>query len=182
VDESALRADEPLAQEGFTDPCRRATSMSFPKISIATSLPRGFGMRSFSRSRAKSIVSCETRLHRCVQVAPPGSDWTVHFLGIFRRNQELVLYMKVSSFDSFLTYVDNSDVDKRWQQNMVNLFVQVPSLRLGERFAMMEEVFHMTKDQTSDTDSDVLNSSASEQFRQGEVYSSRCGRTAFGHG
>jgi L-rhamnose mutarotase len=62
---------------------------------------------------------------------------------IFRRNQELVLYMKVSSFDSFLTYVDNSDVDKRWQQNMANLFVQVPSLRLGERFAMMEEVFHM---------------------------------------
>lgn len=73
---------------------------------------------------------------------------------IFRRNQELVLYMKVTCFDSFLKYVDNSDVDRRWQQNMASLFTPVPSLRDGERFAIMEEVFHMSKDKTSEIGDD----------------------------
>ncbi|ADV83538.1 L-rhamnose mutarotase [Terriglobus saanensis] len=76
---------------------------------------------------------------------------------IFRRNQDLFLYMEVLSFDSFLQYLDESEVDRRWQQEMADLFVQVPSLRSGERFAMMNEVFHMSGQKTSTTDQERTN-------------------------
>lgn len=62
---------------------------------------------------------------------------------IFRRGCELFLYMVVPNFAVLLARVAESDVDRRWQQTMAPLFEPVPSLREGETFAMMEEVFYM---------------------------------------
>jgi L-rhamnose mutarotase len=62
---------------------------------------------------------------------------------IFRRGCELFLYMLVPDFQALLTHLAASDVDRRWQQAMAPLFDPVPSLRRGEIFAMMEEVFYM---------------------------------------
>ena len=62
---------------------------------------------------------------------------------IFRRGQELCLYLLVPDFDKFLAYMDDADVNRRWQQAMSSLFEPVASLRPGERYAMMQEVFYM---------------------------------------
>ena len=62
---------------------------------------------------------------------------------IFRRSQELVLYLLVPDFEEFLNRMSESEVDRRWQQAMTPLFEPVPSLAPGERFAMMQEVFYM---------------------------------------
>jgi len=62
---------------------------------------------------------------------------------IFRRGQELVLYMLVPEFNAFLEHMAESEVDRRWQETMAPLFEPVLSLEPGERFAVMEEVFYM---------------------------------------
>ena len=62
---------------------------------------------------------------------------------IFRRDQELVLYMLVPHFEVFLKHMEKSEVDRRWQAAMAPLFEPVLSLRPGERLAMMQEVFYM---------------------------------------
>ena len=62
---------------------------------------------------------------------------------IFRRGCELFLYMLVPDFQALLTHLAASDVDRRWQQAMAPLFDPVPSLKQGETFAMMEEVFYL---------------------------------------
>ena len=62
---------------------------------------------------------------------------------IFRRGCELFLYMLVPDFQALLSHLAASDVDRRWQQSMAPLFDRVPSLKEGETFAMMEEVFYM---------------------------------------
>ena len=62
---------------------------------------------------------------------------------IFRRGQELFLYLRVPDFDVLLQKLADSDVNLRWQQRVAHLFEPVPSLRPGETFAMMEEVFFM---------------------------------------
>lgn len=63
---------------------------------------------------------------------------------IFRRGQELVLYMLVPDFEAFLEHMGKSEVDRRWQATMAPLFEPVSSLGPGERFAMMQEVFYMS--------------------------------------
>ena len=67
----------------------------------------------------------------------------VHEYSIFRRGQELVLYLLVPDFDIFLDRMEASEVNHRWQLLMAPLFEDVPSLAPGERLAMMKEVFYM---------------------------------------
>ena len=62
---------------------------------------------------------------------------------IFRRGQELFLYLLVPDFDAMMRRMAQSEVDRRWQAMMAELFEPVPSLKPGETRAMMEEVFYM---------------------------------------
>ncbi len=70
---------------------------------------------------------------------------------IFRRNNEVFLYMLVPDFQALIDALAHSDVDRRWQQMMAPLLERVPSLKQGEAFALMEEVFYMqgSKDRPS---------------------------------
>jgi L-rhamnose mutarotase len=63
---------------------------------------------------------------------------------IFRRDQQLFLYMQVPDFQHVLRQMAASEVNRRWQQAMAPLFEPVPGKRPEEAFAMMTEVFHMT--------------------------------------
>ncbi len=62
---------------------------------------------------------------------------------IFRRDQDLVLVMRVEDFDRAWDELDRDPVNQRWQREMGRLFEPVPGLREGERFAMMKEVFYL---------------------------------------
>ncbi len=62
---------------------------------------------------------------------------------IFRRGQELFLYLRVPDFDDLLRRLAASDVNHRWQEQMAPIFEPVPSLKPGETLATMEEVFFM---------------------------------------
>lgn len=62
---------------------------------------------------------------------------------IFRRGQQLFLYMHVPDFDVLTEQLAASDVNRRWQEKMAPLFEPVPDLQAQERFAMMQEVFFM---------------------------------------
>ena len=62
---------------------------------------------------------------------------------IFRRGQELVLYLHVPDFEEFVRRMAGSEVNARWQSLMAPIFEPVLSLAPGERFAMMQEVFYM---------------------------------------
>jgi L-rhamnose mutarotase len=66
------------------------------------------------------------------------SDYT-----IFRRGQELVLVLTVDDFEKACEELDRDPVNQRWQEFMSRLFEPVPDLQLGERFAMMKEVFRL---------------------------------------
>jgi L-rhamnose mutarotase len=63
---------------------------------------------------------------------------------IFRRGQELFLYMHLPDFDELQRQLATSDVNLRWQQKMAPLFEPVLSLAPGEPLATMEEVFYMS--------------------------------------
>ena len=62
---------------------------------------------------------------------------------IFRRGQDLFLYLTVDDFERAWDELDRDPVNQRWQQHMSRLFEPVPGLNPGERFAMMKEVFHL---------------------------------------
>ncbi len=62
---------------------------------------------------------------------------------IFRRGQELFLYLRVADFDRLLEQLAASEVNLKWQAEMAPLFEPVPGLQAGETFAMMREVFYM---------------------------------------
>ena len=62
---------------------------------------------------------------------------------IFRRGQELFLYMHVPDFREFTIHMATREIDQRWQAMMAPIFEPVPNLKPGERFAMMEEVFYL---------------------------------------
>ena len=62
---------------------------------------------------------------------------------IFRRNQQLFLYMHVTDYDELTKRLEASDVNLRWQETMAPLFEPLPDLRPGESQAMMTEVFFM---------------------------------------
>ena len=85
----------------------------------------------------------ETHRHVWPELLAELSDAGVREYSIFRRGQELVLYMLVPDFDLFLARMANSEVDRRWQEFMAPIFEPVPSLAPGERLARMQEVFYM---------------------------------------
>jgi L-rhamnose mutarotase len=62
---------------------------------------------------------------------------------IFRRGQELILYLRVQDFDRAWDELDRDPVNQKWQCFMNRLFEPVPGMGPGERFAMMKEVFYL---------------------------------------
>ena len=68
---------------------------------------------------------------------------------IFRRGQQLFLYMQVPDFQHVLAGMAASEVNQRWQQAMAPLFEPVPGKLPDEAFAMMTEVFYMGGDRPS---------------------------------
>jgi L-rhamnose mutarotase len=62
---------------------------------------------------------------------------------IFRRDQDLFLCLRVDDFDRAWDELDLDPVNQQWQAKMSRLFEPVPDKLPGERFAMMQEVFHL---------------------------------------
>ena len=62
---------------------------------------------------------------------------------IFRRDQDLFLFMHVEDFDAAWRALDQDPTNLQWQQEMSKLFESVPGLKPGEKFAMMKEVFYL---------------------------------------
>lgn len=62
---------------------------------------------------------------------------------IFRRDQDLILCLRVDDFDRAWAELDRDPVNQRWQEFMSRLFEPVPDKRDGERFAMLKEVFYL---------------------------------------
>jgi L-rhamnose mutarotase len=62
---------------------------------------------------------------------------------IFRRDQDLFLFLQVDDFEKAWDELDRDPVNLRWQAFMSRLFDPVPDKRDGERFAMMKEVFYL---------------------------------------
>lgn len=62
---------------------------------------------------------------------------------IFRREQDLFLFMQVEDFDAAWRALDRDPTNLKWQQEMSLLFEPVPDLKPGEKFAMMQEVFYL---------------------------------------
>jgi L-rhamnose mutarotase len=62
---------------------------------------------------------------------------------IFRRGQDLFLSLRVDDFDRAWDELDRDPVNQQWQAKMSRLFEPVPDQLPGERFAMMQEVFHL---------------------------------------
>ena len=62
---------------------------------------------------------------------------------IFRRGQDLFLYLRAEDFESAWDELDRDPVNQQWQQLMSRLFEPVPDQQPGERFAMMKEVFYL---------------------------------------
>ncbi len=62
---------------------------------------------------------------------------------IFRRGQELFLYLRVPDLATYLRQLSESEVNLEWQAKMAPIFEPVPSLQPGEALAFMEEVFFL---------------------------------------
>ncbi|HEY1809974.1 MAG TPA: L-rhamnose mutarotase [Acidobacteriaceae bacterium] len=63
---------------------------------------------------------------------------------IFRRDELLLLTMQVDvDFETTWTKIESDPVNARWQQAMSAYFAPFDSTRPGERFPMMQEVFHL---------------------------------------
>jgi len=62
---------------------------------------------------------------------------------IFRREQDLFLFMHVDDFDAAWCALDQDPTNLKWQKEMALLFEPVPGLKPGEKFAMMKEVFYL---------------------------------------
>jgi L-rhamnose mutarotase len=62
---------------------------------------------------------------------------------IFRRDQDLFLFMQVDDFDAAWRALNQDSTNLKWQQEMAKLFEPVPGLKPDEKFATMEEVFYL---------------------------------------
>ncbi len=62
---------------------------------------------------------------------------------IFRRGQDLFLYLHAEDFERAWDELAADPVNQRWQKEMARLFEPVPGLQPGERFALMKEVFYL---------------------------------------
>jgi L-rhamnose mutarotase len=68
---------------------------------------------------------------------------------IFRRGQQLFLYMRVPNYEQVAKQLAASEVNQRWQQKMASLFEPVLDLQSGGHKAMMDEVFFMQGNATN---------------------------------
>lgn len=96
--------------------------------------------------RVKAGMEAEyDRVHKAVwpELLAEMTGFGVREYSIFRRGQELFLYLRVANFDRLLEQLAASEVNQRWQRTMAPLFEPVPGLEPGEAFAMMREVFYM---------------------------------------
>jgi L-rhamnose mutarotase len=59
---------------------------------------------------------------------------------IFRRGEELFLYLHAPDRSTLFQRLEASDVNQRWQARMAPVFQPVPSLQPGQTVAFMEEV------------------------------------------
>jgi L-rhamnose mutarotase len=62
---------------------------------------------------------------------------------IYRREQLLILTMRVENFDETWARIEADPVNTRWQQAMAPYFAPLDPLHAGERFPMLREVFYM---------------------------------------
>jgi L-rhamnose mutarotase len=62
---------------------------------------------------------------------------------IYRREQLLILTMRVENFDETWARIEADPVNARWQQAMAPYFAPLDPLHAGERFPMLREVFYM---------------------------------------
>ena len=62
---------------------------------------------------------------------------------IFRRGQELFLFMHVENFAGAWEELAKAPANQRWQKEMARLFEPMPDETPGERFALMKEVFYL---------------------------------------
>ena len=62
---------------------------------------------------------------------------------IFRRGQQLFLYLRVPDYGELKQRLAASEVNRHWQQKMAPLFEPVLDLEPGESEATMHEVFFM---------------------------------------
>jgi L-rhamnose mutarotase len=62
---------------------------------------------------------------------------------IFRREQDLFLFMHVADFNAAWRALDADPINLKWQQYMAPLFEPVPGLQPGEKLAVMQEVFYL---------------------------------------
>lgn len=70
-------------------------------------------------------------------------DAGVSDYSIFRRDELVVLSMRVENFERTWDRIEQSPVNTLWQQAMAEFFAPMVSLRPGERFPTMREVFYM---------------------------------------
>jgi L-rhamnose mutarotase len=62
---------------------------------------------------------------------------------VFRRGQDLFLFMHAENFDAAWDQLAKAPVNERWQKEMGRFFEPVPDQNPAERFAMMKEVFYL---------------------------------------
>ena len=62
---------------------------------------------------------------------------------IYRRDEWLFLALRATNFEATWKQIENDPVNLRWQAAMAPFFAPVESIRAGERFAMLEEVFYL---------------------------------------
>jgi L-rhamnose mutarotase len=62
---------------------------------------------------------------------------------IFRRDEVLILSMRVADLETTWQQIENDPVNLRWQSAMSAFFLPAQKTRTGERFPMMQEVFYM---------------------------------------
>lgn len=96
------------------------------------------------RIKADKIAEYD-RAHRKVwpELLAEMERFGVQEYSIFRRGQQLFLYMRVPDFEKLLDQLASSEVNQRWQKLMAPLFEPVPGINPGETFATMQEVFYM---------------------------------------
>lgn len=62
---------------------------------------------------------------------------------IFRRDEMLILAMRVDNFDAVWDRIEADPINARWQKAMEPFFEPTTGLRPGERFPMLQEVFYL---------------------------------------
>jgi len=62
---------------------------------------------------------------------------------IFRRDDLLILTLRVANFEEAWGKIEKDPVNIRWQKTMAPLFAPHGTVYPGERFPMMKEVFYL---------------------------------------